>query len=85
MKILRSALGATRMNKIKNEHIRGTMPPLYVEQFCPCFVFCRGGLTFYLELQSVLFVIEDTLLKRVVKYIGAFLVTALYTMLADFL
>ena len=59
--------------------------PPYVKQFCPCFVFCRGALIFYLELQSGLFVIEDTLLKRVVKYIGAFLVIALYTMLADFL
>ena len=59
------------------------MALLYVKAFCPCFVFSRGGLIFNLELRSVLFVTGDTLLKRVVRYIGTLLFTALYTMLAD--
>ena len=48
-----------------------TMAPLYAKQFCPCLVFNRGGLIFNSELRSDLLVTEDTLLKRVVRYIGA--------------
>ena len=44
-----------------------TMAPLYAKQFCPCFAFNRGGLIFNSQLQSNLFVTEDTLLKRVVR------------------
>ena len=40
-----------------------TMAPLYAKQFCPCFIFSRGGLILNSELRSDLFVTEDTLLK----------------------
>ena len=57
--------------------------PLYAKQFCPHFVVSRRGLILNLELQSVLFVTKDPLLKSVLRYIGALLCTALYTMLSD--